>query len=491
MGKFDMEGQPRMRLLSEEDLLKIHNRALSVLAETGVKIYSGTALEILANKGAEIDYQQKIAKIPEQMVLDAINTVPQSLKLYDRKGENFLDLGGDNVHFDPGSAAIKFMEADGSVRNSISDDLIKISRLTDYLDNLDLQSSSVVLYDIPKSIGDCYRLYLMLKNSTKPIITGAFSSKGITYMHDMLVAVAGSEDELRARPRAVFDICPSPPLKWTEISSQNIIDCARYGLPIETISMPMPGAASPATIAGSVVLHTAETLSGIVLAQSVNPGTPMVYGGAPVNFDMRVGTTPMSAIEATMIGAAYGQMGKYYGMPTHTYACLSDAKTIDAQAGLETAMSGIVAQLAGINIISGPGILDFVGCLSLEKLAIDNDICGMALRLNRGLDCSEESLAVELIKEVGPGGDYLTTEHTMNHFRDESYFPSKIIDRSDRSSWENEGKRSSPDRARELVAEILENHQPESLAGDLEEKIDGVMKKIIERESISELPHGP
>ena len=165
---------------------------------------------------------------------------------------------------------------------------------------------------------------------------------------------------------AVF-IIALPPLKWTHISSQNIIDCARNGLPLETVSMPMPGAATPATLAGSIVVHTAETLSGVVLAQVINPGTPVIYGGAPVHFDMRTGTTPLSAIEATMIAAAYAQMGKYYGMPTHTYACLSDSMIIDTQAGLETSMSGIVAQLAGINVISGVGGLEFVSTVSLRN----------------------------------------------------------------------------------------------------------------------------
>ena len=199
--------------------------------------------------------------------------------------------------------------------------------------------------------------------------------------------------------------------------------------------MPMPGAASPATLSGSILVHTAETLSGLVLAQCVSPGTPVIYGGAPVHFDMRFGTTPLSAMEATMIAAAYAQMGKYFGLPTHTYAGLSDAKVIDTQAGLETGMSGVVAQLAGINMISGAGALDFVSCISLEKLVIDNEICGLALRLDRGVDCSEEAMAAELVARLGPGGDYLTTDHTFAWFKKEPYTPSPVIDRRDRNNW--------------------------------------------------------
>jgi trimethylamine---corrinoid protein Co-methyltransferase len=307
----------------------------------------------------------------------------------------------------------------------------------------------------------------------------------------MLAVMAGGYDQLKQKPIAVFDICPSPPLKWTHISSQNIIDCARYGLPLETVSMPMPGAASPATLAGSILVHTAETLSGIVLAQCVSPGAPVVYGGAPVHFDMRFGTTPLSAMEATMIAAAYSQMGKYFGLPTHTYAGLSDSKVVDAQAGLETGMSGVVAMLSGINMISGAGALDFVSCISLEKLVVDNEICGMALRLDRGIDCSTESLAVDLITQLGPGGDYLTTDHTFAWFKKEPYTPSQVIDRRDRNNWAAEGGKDAFGRAQDRVKDILENHQPEPLDDARAKELDRVAAAIMDEYGIANLPLGP
>lgn len=492
MRSVPFEEQPQLSLLSPQNIQTIHQEALTVLEKVGVMFYSQEALHILQRQGVQVDLNKKTARFPPQLVEEAIEKVPPSLDLYNRDGELATQITGNTVHFNPGSAAIKFMESDGkTVRSSQSEDLIHIARLTESLENIALQSSAVVLYDIPKALGDCFRLYLMLKNSSKPIITGAFSIQGIQYMRELLLAVVGDEETLSEKPLAIFDVCPSPPLKWTHISAQNIIDCARFRLPIETISMPMPGAASPVTLAGSLVLHTAETLSGIVLAQAVNPGTPMIYGGAPVNFDMRTGTTPMSAIEATMIGAAYGEMGKYYGLPTHTYACLSDAKLIDYQAGLETAMSGVVAQLAGINIISGPGILEFVGCMSLEKLVMDNEICGLALRLSRGIDCSKESLATELICSLGPGGDYLTTDHTLKHFKSESYQPAKIINRHDRSTWEAQGKKTAFEQAQERVKELLHYSPVNRLDKKKEESLDGVMKEIMADLGIIALPQGP
>lgn len=492
MEKYRFDSQPRLRLLSEEDIKLIHEKALYILENTGVKFESKEALDILKEKGAVVDYDKNVAKIKPQMVDDAVKKAPTGFKLYTREGELAADMSGNNIHFDPGSSLIKFMESDGkTVRSTRSEDLVRISRVNDALQNVHLQSTSVVCYDVPQLIGDSYRLYLCLKNSPKAVITGAFTVPGVRHMRDMLAAVVGGEDELAAKPRAVFDICPSPPLKWTNISAQNIIDCARFGVPQELISLPMPGAATPITLAGSIVVHTAETLSGLVLAQSVNPGTLVVYGGAPVQFDMRYGTTPFSAIEATMISAAYAQMGKYFGMPTHTYAALSDSKVIDIQAGIETGISGVIAQLAGINMISGVGALDLVNTFSLEKLVIDHEVCGTVLRLQKGIDCSPDSLAIDVIDELGPGGVYLDHEHTLERLRTESFMPSSVLDRHDRGGWEAEGKKDAFTRAQERVKEIEETHQPEPLDDEREAKLNKVVLEIMKELKVVSLPQGP
>lgn len=492
MAKFTFEGQPRLRLLSNEEIEKIHDEALGILENTGVKFDSEEALKILENHGASVDYTRKTAKIPGKLVEKAVKSAPEEIKLYDREGHLAANLCRNNVYFDPGSCAIKMVESDGiTARSSQSHDLINISKVNDAMDNLALQSSAVTPYDVPKVIGDSFRLYLLLKNSPKAIITGAFSVEGISKMRDMLAVVRGGYKELEDKPLAVFDICASPPLKWTNISAQNIIDCARYGLPQEFITMAMPGAASPATLAGSVLVQVTETLSGLTLAQCTREGAPCIYGSAPVTFDMRYGTTPMSALEATMIGAAYVQMGKYYGLPTHTYAGLSDSKLVDIQAGLETAMSGIIAQLAGVNVISGAGILDFVGCFSLEKLVIDNEFCGMALRLNQGIDVNDETLAAELISELGPGGDYLLADHTLRWYKKEPYLPSKIIVRQSNSAWEADGSKGSFALAQERVRDILANHVPLQMKPAKEKELDHVVKGLMKEHGIKEIPNGP
>ena len=493
MEKYTFNTQPKLRLISDDQIKLVHEKALHILEHAGVKFESEEALKILQDHGAKIDFEKHIAKITPEMVDEAIKKTPSGFKLYNREGELAAELSGNRSHFDPGSSVIKFLESDGTtVRSTESNDLVQISRVNDALENIHLQSTAVVCYDVPKLIGDSYRLYLCLKNSPKAVITGAFSVEGIRHMREMLAAAAGGYDQLREKPRAIFDICPSQPLKWTHISAENIIDCARYNLPQELISVPMPGAATPITLAGSLIVHTAETLSGIVLGQCVNPGAPMVYGGAPVQFDMRFSTTPMSAVEATMISAAYAQMGKYFGLPTHTYAALSDSKLVDMQAGSETAMSGTIAQLAGINVISGAGALDFINTFSLEKLVIDNDICGMALRAQRGIEFNEETMAIDLIEKLGPGGTYLETDLTMKYFKSEPYMPSKVIDRQDRKNWEEAGSKTIFERARDKVTDIKENHVPIQLDKERESKLDTAVKAVMKELGITDsLPQGP
>lgn len=480
---------PGIKFLSSKSVEEIYHRALKILEETGAKFYCSRALDILQERGADINYTTRTAKFPPELISEALKTAPSRLRLYDREGRETLDIGKAQSHFVPGSAALNILESDGStLRRARAEDLVRISRLNDSLTNIALQSSAVVLDDVPDRIGDCYRLYLLLKNSSKPIITGAFSRQGIEHMHQLLAAASGGEQELQEKPRAIFDICPSPPLKWSEISSHNIIDCARLNLPMQLISLPMPGAASPVTLAGSVLLHTAEILSGLVLAQTVNPGAAVIYGGAPVNFDMKSGTTPMSAVEASMIGAASSQLGRYLDLPTQTFACLSDAKIVDAQAGLETAISGTIASLAGIDLISGPGILDFVDTFSLEKLVIDNEICGMNQRLSRGIAIDEERLAASLISELGPGGNYLDSEHTLKFFRQESYYPGRVIDRSSRSDWTRQGESSIFSRAREITAELLSSRSTKPLTEETQENLSQVMVEIKEEYDLGELP---
>ena len=324
----------------------------------------------LGDAGAVIEDDDEIVKIPEFLVRKALETAPSQFLLFDLKGRAVVEYGGNRVHFDPGSSGVNILDpVTLEHRPAKTDDLIRLVKVTETLSQYDAQSTAVICNEVPKEIGDIYRLYLVLLHSSKPVVTGAFSINTLRPMLQMLAIPAGGMAELKQKPIAVFDVCPTPPLVWTEFGAKNLIELARAGVPAQIVSMPLAGVAGPVTLLGSIVQHAAECLSGITLHQLAQPGSPVVWGGAPAIFDMRYGTTPMGAIETAMIDAAYAQVGKSLKIPTHTYLGASDAKLVDAQAGLESGMSMLLGALAGINMISGAGMLDFLACQSPEKLA--------------------------------------------------------------------------------------------------------------------------
>jgi trimethylamine--corrinoid protein Co-methyltransferase len=324
----------------------------------------------------------------------------------------------------------------------------------------------------------------------KPIITGAFDKETWWTMKDMLVAVVGSEEDLAKKPVAVFDACPSPPLKWSDITCQNLIDCAKYNIPAELISMPLAGATSVVTLAGAAVQHTAETLSGVVINQLSNPGAPIVWGGSPATFDMRKGTTPMGAIGTWMINCACVQVGKELGMPTHSYLGMSDAKIVDAQCGLESS-SAFMAALAGANMVSGAGMMDFESCLSYEKLVIDAEIIGMAKRLIAGIDGRQTPIALDIIQELGHKTDYLDHPHTIKWFREELYIPSKVIDRDTLETWEKKGSKSTWERAQDRVNDLLAKYQPSPMSSEVRKELRDITTRAANQAGMKELPSLP
>ena len=481
--------RPKLELLDRETVERILAEAHELLWDPGVRIHSDEALKLVADAGATVDFDSKVAKIPAELVDKAVKTVPSSFHLHDFEGNPVVHYGDDDVQFDPGSAAIEFLDYGATQsRSPITADFVAYIKLADMLPELDAVSTALVCSDVPEGMADLYRLYLVLRHARKPVITGAFAVETWATMKDLLVAVAGSEEALAAKPIAVFDVCPSPPLLWSEITCQNMIDCARAGIPAELVSMPLAGATGPATLVGSVVQHAAECLSGITIHQLAQAGSPIVWGGSPAAFDMRTGTPPMGAIETLMIDCAYAQVGKYLGLPTHAYMGMSDAKIVDAQVGFESGIGNIMAALAGVNMVSGAGMLDFESCFSLEKLVIDNELIGMARRLVRGIDASEDPLATVIMRQVGHAGNFLATKHTRRWFKREQFIPSPVIDRDYRQVWENKGAKDIVQRAHEQVEQLVAAYQPKPLPKEVEDELTAITLRAAKERGLKELP---
>jgi trimethylamine--corrinoid protein Co-methyltransferase len=483
--------QPKF-LLTDTLVTQILDEAFQLLIKPGIKVQSPQAMQLLEAAGANVDHENNVAHIPEKIVRKALETVPHEFLLYDRFGTPRITYGGDHVHFDPGSSGVHILDPQtGEHRPSYTPDLVQIVKLAEMLPQFDAQSTSVICNEVPKPISDLYRLYLVLLYSTKPIITGSFAIPTLQVMLDMLAIFAGSRKALAERPQAVFDVCPSPPLIWSNFGAQNLVDLARAGVPAQMVSMPLAGATAPVTLVGSVVQHATECLSGIAIHQLAKPGSPIVWGGAPAIFDMRKGTTPMGAVETAMLDASYAQVGKSLGLPTHTYLCASDAKVIDAQAGLESGISAILGALAGINMISGAGMLDFLACFSLEKLVIDAEIVAMAKRLLDGVHTPTETLATAMFEGISFKGDFLKQKLTRELFASEQYLPSKVLDRDSIRGWSQDGKLNALDRAKSRVQSLLSQYEMPDLPEHHVKDLESLVKSQAKQSCLEQLPrHG-
>jgi trimethylamine--corrinoid protein Co-methyltransferase len=461
--------KPKLSILPVDLIDRILDEAFQLLQNPGFRLKDPEATQLLVAAGAKV--KDGVAHIPEDLIRKSLASVPKKFDLFDRQGNPVVHYSEDEVQFDPGSCAVNVLDPITRVhRPSLSADLIRIVKVAEMLPQMAAQSTAVVCHDSPEGIGDLYRLYLVLQYSNKPVVTGAFTADGLKPMIDLLAADAGNSEKLREKPRAIFDVCPSPPLYWTDFAARNLIELARSGVPAEMVSMPLAGATAPVTLIGSVVQHAAECLAGITIHQLASPGAPIVWGGAPAIFDMRSGTAPLGAIETAMIVAAYTQVGKSFGLPTHGYMCASDSKIVDAQAGLESGMTALIGSLAGVNMISGAGMLDFLACMSVEKLVIDAEAIAMTQRMARGVSLPKDSLAISTFAQTGLAGEFLKLQETRQLFKEEQYLPTKVINRNSIRVWEQSGKQDAFERAHQRVGElIIEYRQPELPSNTLKE----------------------
>jgi trimethylamine--corrinoid protein Co-methyltransferase len=479
--------QPKLELLTPDIVVRILDEAYQLMQNPGIKVQSAAARELLVDAGATVDGD--VVNIPERVIRKALDSTPEEFYLHDRDGHPKIHYGADSVHFDPGSSGVHILDSETlEHKSSYTQDLLRVVKVAEMLPEYAAQSTAIVCNEVPKTIGDLYRLYIVILFSRKPIVTGSFSVQNLPIMFDMLALFAGGRQALAERPQVVFDVCPSPPLIWSEFGAENLIELAHARVPAQLISMPLAGAAAPVTLLGSIVQHAAESLSGIAIHQLANPGAPIVWGGAPAIFDMRHGTTPMGAIETAMIDAAYAQVGKSLNLPTQAYLGASDAKVVDAQAGLESGITAMIGALAGINMISGAGMLDFLACQSPEKLVVDAEGIGMALRLLAGIEARTETLATALFEGINFKGDFLKQKITRELFSKEQYLPSSVIDRDTIRGWQASGSPDTFARAKARTHELLTAYEKPHYSPEQESDLRTMVENLARKAGMDALP---
>ena len=482
--------RPRLEVLAPELIDRIVDEALRVLSTVGMEIRGHEMRRRLIEAGLPTTDDGRVL-FPRDVVERAIASAPSSFTLYDRDGNPHADLGEDRVHFVPGSSGLKTLDhRTGEVRLANSTDFVEYVRLADGLQHIAyLATAFSTNDDIEAQVSDAWRLYMILTNSKKPVVSGAFTEHGVPRMVEMMQLFRTDRADLIARPMSIFTITATGNFRYSEDSCQNMIDCVEAGVAVEVVPVTLMGLIAPVTIVGATIFHTVDVLAGITMAQIIRPGAPVLFGGAPATFHMKIASSPMSAIEALQLDAAYVTVAKSLGLPCQSYMALSDGPILDAQAGAETFGSALIAALAGVNSVSGPGMLDFLLVFNLPKLVFDDEMCGQALRFVREIRVAEDLPVDALIDQLMADQHLIMADHTMAHWPTELYLPSVIVDRDNRENWLKAGGKDTYQRAVAEVERRLAAYRPI----ETDSAIDAELRRIIASglESQTELPYIP
>jgi trimethylamine--corrinoid protein Co-methyltransferase len=407
----------------------------------------------------------------------ALQHTPSGVHLFDRGGNPAMDLEGENVYFGTGSDTPNVIDLEtGERRKTVLKDVVDVSRVVDSLSEISFLMCSGIANDVSSEITDIYHFEAMVNNSSKPIVFTAWSLDNLKTIVGMAELVAGGEEALRSRPFITLYTEPISPLILQADSAQKLMFMAEKELPVVFAPSVTTGATGPVTLAGGLVQGNAEILAGFVLAHLVREVTPLIYGGSGEPLDMSVSVMSYAAPESMMMVAGYTDMAKHYNLPLFGYAGCSDSNLYDQQASLESSLWILISTLTGGNLVHDVGYINNGLTTSFEQLVVSDEVIGAVRRIAGGIQVNEETLALDLIHEVGPGGEYLTSTHTLNHFR-ENWFPS-LICRATHENWSDNGALDLGTRANKRAREILENHRPEPLPEDIQTRLREIVKSV-------------
>lgn len=466
----------QFKVLSETQIDKIISNAYLILERTGVEINDEEILDLLKDAGCAV--KDKRAYIPSSLVKECLNYAPSTIQVCNRDGELAMVLEKNNIYFGTGSECV-FMDDPytGERRQWLTKDIEDAARVSDCLPNIDFHMSLGILSDAPGEAYDIYQFAAMVKNTKKPIVTTAIDVKSLEDFYNMSCFFRESKDDFRLKPSFALYIETITPLIHSKEVLGKIKFAAAKSIPTIYTNAPNAGATSPVTLAGTISLGAAEYLSGLVIAQLIKKGAPIIIGGTLFAMDMKTGLASYGSTENYLMDAAMTEVGKYLDIPIFSLAGCSSSKMFDGQATLESMLGVMSAALSGANIIHDVGYLEDGLKGSFEQLVMTDEIIGMVKRYISGIEINKNTLALDLIEKIGPGGNFLAEKHTAENFKSEFFIP-ELIDRNNYSNWEKNGKKSLEVRVNEKVKDILENYEPEQIKEEQIEKIDGYLKSV-------------
>lgn len=464
---------PGLEIMTGDQLKRVHNSTLEVLERVGVKVYEPESLEMLRAHGAKID--NNLVKIPSFMVEEALRFAPSSVFLASRSGFRAMVLEKERIYFGTGSEVPFTIDLeDGRRRKILKADVRNSTRLIDALENVDFVMSLGLISDVPVAYSDLYQFEAMVTSTVKPLVFTAYNRANLRTIIEMAGVAAGGAGALAEKPFIAHYSEPTSPLVHTRDALEKLLTCAESRIPLVYATTTMLGATGPVTLAGSLVVANAELLSGLVIHQLKSRGAPFIYGGGIPPMHMGTSICSYGAPERDRGCAALVRLSQYYDLPSFTTAGCTDAHVFDQQAGMEAGFNLALSALAGGNLIHNLGYMGVGMTSCLEHLYLCHEAVGGVKNFMRGIEVSEEDLALELIEKIGPGGHYIAEEHTMKHFREEMYFP-QVLNRKNYDSWRIDGSLDYKTAANRQVKKILESHVPPPLEPAVKNEIAGIL----------------
>jgi trimethylamine--corrinoid protein Co-methyltransferase len=445
-----------LRVLSDDQIWEIKQAAFEVLEKVGCQVLHEGALKLLEKAGARVNGDR--VKVPQHIVEACLRTVPKGFTIYDRNGHRALEVEGRKTYYGTSTASPNTRDAfTGEVRETRVADIALGARVADALPNIDWVMPMGSSQDVPGLAADLHEFEAVVSNTVKPVVFIGYTPRGVELVFEMAAEVAGGLDRLQERPFLLLYPEPISPLVFPADVVDRMFVAADLAMPQVPGAVAQPGATSPVTLAGTVAQAIAEGLMSLTLIQLRRPGAPCTLSANFGIFDMATTQMCQAAPETSLALAAQAEVAQSFGLPTWGTAGAADSKVLDAQAGIESAFSILAQGLAGLNLIHDVGYMDMGMICSTEMLVMGNEVIGMAKRFIRGIEVTRETLARDVIAQVGPGGHYLMEDHTYDHFRDQLWAPS-LLARQNYDDWQQAGAKDMSQRLREKVAALVESH---------------------------------
>jgi trimethylamine--corrinoid protein Co-methyltransferase len=466
---------PFYKVFDEKNIDILHKHSINILSDIGIVVRNKKILEMLELNGAKVNWQTECVCFSRDLIEKALNSVPSKFILYDRNQKPSLFLGEGNHYIASGHGALNTMDFEtGQRRSATKKDMRDFALLSDALSNIDFVAMIVMPQDVTLKATTLHACYEALMNTSKHLYFSPDTAESMKAVFDLVRVITGNKD-ISKKPIVSIQLSPTSPLTWVPEALDILIASVEAGIPISILADSNPGVSAPITLAGTVAQNNAEVLSGVIIAQLIKPGAPVIYSTAASDFDVRKGSMVTASPEVALTSIVTVQLAKKIGIPTHTCAPETEAHAYDEQQAWEKMFSILIPMLGGGDIFVNGGMFSCGMTASFEQLIIDDEMFGYIKRFIKGFEINEDTLAIETIKEVGHGGSFLGTEHTLKNLRsNEHWFPG-ISNRVAYDVWDKLPVKSLVDKAHIKAKEIFENHKPCKLPDDIIRKMNKIV----------------